>query len=187
MTKTALLIVDYQNDFLPGGALAVPDGNLARPAIRQEASKDDVDLVVYSRDWHPYDHCSFQALGGPWPPHCIQGTRGAALDRHLLYAVRKYHAPLMVSKGDDRCREAYSAFQGRGRSGQSLEAILRHYNIERVRVVGLALDYCVKATALDAMREGFDTAVLLDATRPVGYLTGARAILELRAAGVSLR
>jgi nicotinamidase/pyrazinamidase len=173
----ALLIVDPQVDFCPGGALAVPQGDAIFPAVNEVASR--VPLVVASRDWHPADHCSFEARGGPWPPHCQAGTPGAefhpALDRSHLAEV--------FSKGSDRDQEAYSAFDGTG-----LAEWLRSRHVRRLLVGGLATDYCVRASVLDARREGFEVAVLEDAIGAVEVHPGdgARALAEMRAAGAEL-
>src|SRR3712207_4906891 len=141
----ALVIVDFQNDFTPGGALAVPEGDRIADRIDALARSGDFDLVVATRDWHPPDHGSFAEQGGPWPPHCVQGTPGAelhpALDRSLVDVV--------VDKGQDPGTEGYSGFEA-----TELGTLLRERGIDAVTVVGLATDYCVKNTALDALREG---------------------------------
>src|ERR1700759_4827334 len=170
----ALIVVDVQNDFCPGGALAVPDGDaVVEPANRLAAQSA---FVIATRDWHPSDHESFAAQGGPWPVHCVAGSSGAELhagiDRGLVDAV--------VDKGQARDREGYSGFEG-----TELERLLREHDVDAVDVVGLALDYCVKATALDARRAGFDVTVYLGATRPVEVRPGdgERAVAEVRAGG----
>jgi nicotinamidase/pyrazinamidase len=195
MSKTALIIVDYQYDFLPGGALGVPDGNLARAGIIKAAAQKDVDLLVFSRDWHPPNHVSFSDAptyrDGSWPPHCVQHTPGARIDPFLLESIVEdnYGVPrIVVTKGDDPDEEAYSAFAGHVTDGHKLAYVLgAQHKITNVRICGLALDYCVRATAVDAQVLGFDTTVLIDATRPVSYETGARAIVELVQRGVGVR
>lgn len=173
----ALVVVDVQNDFCPGGALAVERGDEVVVVINELARRFPV--VVATRDWHPPDHGSFAEQGGPWPPHCVQGTLGAELrddlDRARIHAV--------VDKGQDPATEGYSGFEG-----TDLEAMLRERDVEDVHVVGLALDYCVKNTALDARRAGFDVTVHLDATRAVDVEPGdaQRAVDDLRAAGVTV-
>jgi nicotinamidase/pyrazinamidase len=173
----ALIVVDVQNDFCPGGALAVPDGDAVIGAINRLAA--DAPFVVATRDWHPVDHGSFVSQGGPWPEHCVAGTPGAELhpgiDRGAVDAV--------VDKGQSADREGYSGFEG-----TELEQLLRSRGVDAVDVTGLALDYCVKATALDARRAGLAVTVHRDATRPVEVQPGdgERAVAELRAAGVEV-
>jgi nicotinamidase/pyrazinamidase len=173
----ALIIVDVQNDFCPGGALAVPEGDQVVEPINRMAA--DTDLVIATRDWHPRDHASFAAQGGPWPEHCVEGTPGAQLHPRL----DRDHVDLVVDKGRDRATEGYSGFEG-----THLADVLRERGVGRVHVVGLALDYCVKNTALDAAREGFDVIVHRDATRAVNVnpQDGDRAVEELEAAGVRI-
>jgi nicotinamidase/pyrazinamidase len=173
----ALIVVDVQNDFCPGGALAVPDGDaVVEPANRLAAESG---FVIATRDWHPSDHGSFAAQGGPWPVHCVAGSSGAELhagiDRGLVDAV--------LDKGQARDREGYSGFEG-----TELERLLREHDVDAVDIVGLALDYCVRATALDARRAGFDVTVHRGATRAVEVQPGdgERAVEELRAAGVEV-
>jgi len=172
----ALLIVDPQVDFCPGGALPVPHGDSIFPAVNKVARL--APLVVASRDWHPSDHISFQARGGPWPPHCQAGTHGAefypALDAARIQKV--------VSKGMDRDREAYSAFDG-----TALGDWLRAQRVQRLLVGGLATDYCVRASVLDARREGFEVMVLVDGIGAVDVKPGdgERALAEMREAGAT--
>src|SRR3954454_19864638 len=149
MTR-ALIIVDFQNDFTPGGALAVRDGDRIAARIAQLARPGEFDFVVATRDWHPADHGSFAAAGGPWPAHCVAGTPGAELHD----AVPRDRVDVIVDKGTDPATEGYSGFEGTG-----LEALLRERDIDRMTIVGLATDYCVRATALDALREGFAVTV----------------------------
>jgi nicotinamidase-related amidase len=176
----ALLIVDFQNDFTPpDGALAVPGGDAIAERVDHLARSGQFDLVVATRDWHPADHGSFAAQGGPWPEHCVQGTSGAelhpALDRALVDVV--------IDKGQDRETEGYSAFQA-----TSLGDLLRERGVDHVTVVGLATDYCVKNTALDALQAGFGVTVDSTAVRGVDVTAGDsdRALEELRAAGASV-
>jgi nicotinamidase/pyrazinamidase len=175
----ALVIVDFQNDFTPGGALAVRDGDAIAGRIDELARSGEYDLVVATRDWHPPDHGSFAAQGGPWPDHCVQGTPGAelhpALDRELVDVV--------VDKGQDRSTEGYSGFEQ-----TDLAELLRGRSIDHVTVVGLATDYCVMNTALDALRNGFAVTVDSSAVRPVEVQPGdgRRALEQVRAAGGSI-
>jgi nicotinamidase/pyrazinamidase len=176
----ALVIVDFQNDFAPGGALAVPDGDAIAERLNALAGSGDFDLVVATRDWHPSDHGSFAARGGIWPEHCVAGTDGAELHPDLDAA----RVDVVVDKGRDPSTEGYSGFDG-----TDLAAILRERGIDRITVAGLATDYCVRATALDALREGF--AVTLDsaASRGIDAKPGdvERALDEVRAAGGQVR
>ena len=176
----ALVIVDYQNDFTPpDGALAVPGGDTIAERINALARSPEFDLVVATRDWHPPDHGSFAKQGGPWPVHCVQGTEGAQLHPALDAAA----VDVIVDKGQDPATEGYSGFDG-----TRLAEILRERRIDHLTVVGLATDYCVKNTALEALREGFPVTVDTNAVRGVDVHEGdsERALEELRAAGASL-
>ena len=175
------VLVDAQVDFFPGGALAVPGGDAILPAVNAAlgAAATAGVPVVASRDWHPPDHVSFTTAGGPWPPHCVRGTAGAELHPGLELPP----VFTMVHKATNREADAYSAFQGTGLAGE-----LRARGLGRLLVGGLALDYCVKATCLDAVREGFGVSLLLPATRAVEVNPGDgdRALDELREAGVAV-
>jgi nicotinamidase/pyrazinamidase len=151
-----LIVVDVQNDFCPGGALAVPDGDAVVEPINRLA--EQFPFVAATRDWHPPDHGSFTAQGGPWPAHCVRGTGGAELHPGLHTS----QIDAVIDKGQAPDDEGYSGFEG-----TSLERLLRDQQIETVHVAGLALDYCVKATALDARRAGFDVVLHRDATRAI--------------------
>ena len=172
----ALIIVDFQNDFTPGGALAVPDGDAIADRINALAASGDYDLVVATRDWHPPDHGSFAERGGPWPVHCVQDTEGAELHP----ALDRSRVDVIVDKGQDPGTEGYSGFEG-----TNLAELLRRHGIGEVTVVGLATDYCVKNTALDALRHGFHVTVDSSAVRGVEVEPGdsERALAEVRAAG----
>jgi nicotinamidase/pyrazinamidase len=173
----ALIVVDVQNDFCPGGALAVTDGDAVIEPINRLIGQ--ASFVVATRDWHPHDHGSFAAEGGRWPVHCVRDTPGAA----LVTELRADRFDLVIDKGWTRELEGYSAFEG-----TELERVLRERGTETVHVAGLALDYCVKATALDARRAGFDVIVHRDATRAVEAEPGdaERALAELQDAGVGV-
>jgi nicotinamidase-related amidase len=171
---TALLIVDVQGDFLPGGALGVPDGDaVVGPLARLAAA---ADVVVASRDLHPPDHVSFRARGGPWPPHCVSGTPGAELHP----AVTALRPDRVVDKAQTPDVDAYSAFDG-----TDLAAWLDARGVDAIVLGGLATDYCVRASALDGLSAGFAVTVAADACRPVEVLPGdgERALEEIRAAG----
>jgi nicotinamidase/pyrazinamidase len=176
----ALIIVDYQNDFArPDGALSVPAGEEVADHINALARSGDYALVLATRDWHPPEHGSFTEQGGVWPVHCVQGTPGAelhpALDTEPLDAI--------VDKGQDPGTEGYSAFDA-----TSLAETLRARGVDAVTVVGLATDYCVKNTALDALREGFAVRVDRAGIRGVDVQPGdsERALEELAAAGATV-
>ncbi|WJW76564.1 nicotinamidase [Thiohalobacter sp. IOR34] len=177
----ALLIVDVQNDFLPGGSLAVPEGDRVIPPLNRCAALfDRLGLpVIATRDWHPRDHCSFREQGGPWPAHCIAGTPGAAFPETLQLPANT----LIVSKATHASQEAYSGFQGTG-----LESRLREAGVERLFIGGLATDYCVLETVRDALRAGFRVVLLGDAVRAVDVRPGdgERALQEMLGAGARL-
>lgn len=182
LREAALIIVDVQNDFCPGGSLAVPEGDQVVPVINKLAPLFPV--VVATQDWHPANHCSFQAQGGPWPPHCVQGSTGAQLHP----AVDRQHITAYVKKGVLPNKDAYSGFEGTDEAGRTLAELLRQRGVKEIYVTGLATDYCVRATALDGLKEGFKVHVVTDAVRGVNVKPGddQRALEEMRAAGASL-
>ncbi len=161
----ALIIVDVQNDFLPGGSLAVASGDQIVPVLNDYIERFAAkELPIFAtRDWHPPDHCSFQSRGGPWPPHCIAGTRGAqfAIDLNLPRQVR------IISKATDPDLEVYSGFDR-----TDLEKQLRQLGIRRLFIGGLATDYCVLNTVRDACRAGFEVCLLRDAVCAVNVNPG---------------
>lgn len=181
MSKNALIIVDVQNDFIPGGALGVPEGDKVVEPILGLAHSGYYDFVFASRDWHPKNHMSFIDNGGQWPVHCVAGTNGAEFHP----AIQKLKTAV-VTKGGNPDKEAYSAFDGFVHEEYSplLADYLTNNEVVRVDVCGLALDYCVAATALSAVQNRFETHVWLDATRPVDYITGCEAIAEMDKADV---
>jgi nicotinamidase/pyrazinamidase len=176
----ALIIVDYQNDFArPDGALSVPAGEEIAGAINAHAVSGGYDFVLATRDWHPRDHGSFAAQGGPWPEHCVEGTEGAELHPDLDTS----QIDAIVDKGHDPGTDGYSGFEATG-----LAERLRGRGVDELTIVGLATDYCVLNTARDALREGFGVRVDPAAVRGVDVEPGdsARALDELRAAGASV-
>ena len=170
----ALIVVDVQNDFCPGGALGVAGGDRLAPLIAEAAAT--AGTLVATRDVHPAGHISFADRGGSWPSHCVAGSPGAALHR----SVAGMSFDIVQDKGRDRDREQYSGFDG-----TPLADRLRERGVRSVVVAGIATDYCVRATALDAIREGFETAVLTDAVAAVDVVAGDgdRALAEILSAG----
>jgi nicotinamidase/pyrazinamidase len=156
----ALVIVDVQRDFCPGGALAVPDGDAVVQPLNSyiEVFRSANLPIVATRDWHPPNHISFRERGGLWPPHCVQGTEGAEFHPQLKLPEET----LIISKATQPDLEAYSGFEG-----TELESLLKSKGVKRLFVGGLATDYCVKMTVLDALKLGFTTFLLEDAIRGV--------------------
>ena len=161
---TALIVVDVQRDFCPGGALPVPGGDKIVPVMNEYIKRFSAAHapIIFTRDWHPLDHSSFKSQGGPWPPHCIQNTEGAKFHPSLLIPPEAE----VVSKADKR-DEAYSFFQG-----TKLAQTLHRRGIETLLVGGLATDYCVKETVLDGLKEKFEVYHLDDASRGVNVNPG---------------
>jgi len=175
----ALLIIDFQNDFCPGGALAVEGGDEIADPIKRLAQSSRFDIIAATRDWHPPDHASFEAEGGPWPVHCVQGTPGAELHPSMHDVDIDFTADV----GREREDEGYSGFEK-----SDLAQFLRDRGVERVFVCGLATDYCVRASTIDACGEGFDTTLVEDSVRAVNVQAhdGERAIEEMEAAGAKV-
>jgi nicotinamidase/pyrazinamidase len=171
----ALVIVDVQHDFLPGGALAVATGERIFAPINALAPR--FPRVYATRDWHPADHSSYTQHGGPWPVHCVAETHGAAFDPRLQLD----HVDVIVDKGTARETDGYSGF-----AATTLANDLRAHGVKRVFVCGLATDYCVKHTALDAQAAGFETIVIADASAAVNITPDdeANALDEVQASGV---
>lgn len=178
-TGDALLLVDVQNDFCPGGALAIAGGDEVVPVLN-----DWIDVAVAqglpvyaTRDWHPAGHLSFSEAGGPWPPHCVQDTPGAQYHPELRLPA----GTVSVIKGTRFDQDQYSAFDQTG-----LAQRLRADGVKRLWIGGLALDVCVRASALDALKAGFAVALIPGASRPVSAEAGAATMRELEAAGVQV-
>jgi nicotinamidase/pyrazinamidase len=172
----ALLIVDVQNDFLAGGSLPVPEGEAVIAPLGRAINvfHQHGQPIYATRDWHPADHCSFQAQGGPWPPHCVQGTAGAEYASGL--GLPSF--AMVVSKASDSARDAYSGFDGTELAFQCMM-----YGVKRLFVGGLATDYCVLATVRDALKQGMQVYVLRDAIRAVNAADGERAMAEMASLG----
>ncbi|MEW5895913.1 MAG: isochorismatase family protein [Candidatus Omnitrophota bacterium] len=179
-----LLIVDMQIDFCPGGALPVPHGHEIVPSLNKyiDLFFDEKYPVLASRDWHAYNSKHFDVLGGQWPVHCVQGTEGAKFYPML-------HLPpnvIVLSKGMDPDEDGYSVFAAESEDGERFADILERLNVKDLFVGGLATDYCVKQTVLDALAFGFKTYLLIDATKGVNASANdvANAIKEMRDSGV---
>jgi len=179
----ALIVVDVQNDFCPGGSLAVPEGDAVVPVLNQYLERVSAAgiPIMASRDWHPEETAHFVAFGGTWPAHCVQGTGGAAFHAEL----RLPPETLIASKGMSARDEGYSALEGQLSDGRAVLDVLREWGVTRVHVGGLATDYCVRATVLGALAAGFEVYLLRDAVRAVDVKPGdgERAIAEMLAAG----
>ena len=178
----ALMLVDPQNEFCPGGSLAVKNGDeVMEPLNRMMAyAKKNNWILTASRDWHPKNTSHFKK----WLPHCVKDTKGAKF--HPALKVTK--DVMVFSKGTLKDQDAYSAFDGHSKSGEALADYLKSYGVNEVYVGGLATDYCVKATVLDAIKKGFKVHLLLDACRAVDLKKddGKRAIAEMKKAGAVL-
>jgi nicotinamidase/pyrazinamidase len=177
----ALLVVDVQRDFLPGGSLPVPDGDqVIAPLNAYIAAFEAEGLpVFFTRCWHPEDHISFQSSGGPWPPHCIEGTAGADWPSELTVPDDAY----VISKATDKQTEAYSGF-----SGTALQPLLEKRGVRRLFIGGLATDYCVHDTVIAARARRFAVVLLMDAVRGINAKPGdeTRALREMVERGATL-
>lgn len=183
--RDALVVVDVQNDFCPGGALAVAEGDQVVPILNRyiEQFTKSALPVFATRDWHPAETTHFNTGGGVWPPHCIHGTKGAEFHPDLALANAS-----VLSKGISRASDDYSGFQAVNAEGAGLAVLLRGLEVTRIFVGGLATDYCVKHTVLDALKEGFQVVVLMDSIRGVNLKPGdsQRAVEEMRRAGAKI-
>lgn len=179
---SALVLVDIQNDFCPGGALAVEEGDQIVDVVNRLMPR--FPLVISTQDWHPANHISFKAQGGPWPPHCVQGTRGAELHPALNTQTIEHY----LRKASSPSKDDYSEFEGKDEQGRSLDQVLRSHDVKRIFVAGLATDYCVLATVSDGLKLGFDVFAVTDAMRAVNVEPedGAKALRQMSAAGAHL-
>ena len=182
-SKDALIVVDVQNDFCPGGTLAVKDGDQVVPALNRHIDKfTKARLPIFAtRDWHPAKTTHFNTSGGPWPPHCIQGSKGAEFHPDLKLPPDT----VIVSAGMGSDEDGYSGFLGIDDRGQKLADLLRQRRVERIFVGGLATDYCVKHTVLEGLKEGLKVVLLVDSVRGVNLKPGdsESAIEEMLHAG----
>jgi nicotinamidase/pyrazinamidase len=189
--RKALIVVDVQNDFLPGGALAVPRGDEVIEPICKLIHSQEYALIILTQDWHPPETSHFDH----WPIHCVAGTKGAEIahdvESEFTQVVGDEVRGFRAIKGVYRDQDGYSGFEGYGRGGfedypdLSVDDVLEDERIEEIDIVGLALDFCVRATALDAV-QGYKTRVLLGATRSVDGITGEAAVEEMEEAGVEV-
>lgn len=180
--NSALILVDIQNDFCPGGALAVNEGDQIVPTVNRLIP--EFPLVISTQDWHPANHISFKEQGGPWPPHCVQGTLGAELHPDLrtdtiTHSFRKASSP----EKDD-----YSEFEGKDAQGRSLDELLKCRGVDKLYVVGLATDYCVLETVLDGIKYGYEIFAVTDAMRAVNVNPddGEKALQKMAIRGAHL-
>lgn len=176
----ALLIVDVQKDFMPGGALAVPDGDKIVSYIKE--AKKRYDFIVWTKDWHPVDHCSFKENGGIWPKHCVKESRGSELHKDLEVGQGEY----VVIKGTDKRFDSYSAFKDEGNNDTGLAILLKNKNIDEVHICGLATEYCVKYTARDALNLGFKVSIMVHGTRHINEEDAITALRDLMLEGAAL-
>jgi nicotinamidase/pyrazinamidase len=182
LKDAALVLVDIQNDFCPGGALAVAEGDQVVEVVNR--LMPSFPLVVSTQDWHPANHISFKEQGGPWPPHCVQGTRGAELHPALNTEPVSYY----FRKASSPDKDAYSEFEGVDENGRSLDEMLKSRNVSKLYVAGLATDYCVLATVLDGLKNGYEVYAITDAMRAVNVDPddGRKALEEMARKGARL-
>lgn len=181
----ALLIVDLQNDFLPGGSLAVTDGDKIIPIVNIwiKAAQEAGIPIIASRDWHPVNHISFKTQGGPWPSHCVQNTKGAEFNSE----VQLPKETIIVDKAFTADKDAYSAMEGvTDAEGTPLPELLKKLKVKRIWIMGLAFDYCVHFSTLGARKLGYPAIVVLPGCRAIAKETEQQSFQEMAAAGVVL-
>ena len=182
LKDAALVLVDIQNDFCPGGALAVAEGDQIVEVVNRLIPR--FPLVISTQDWHPANHISFKERGGPWPPHCVQGTRGAELHPALdTNRIANY-----FRKASSQDKDAYSEFEGVDEAGRTLDEMLKSKNVSKIYVAGLATDYCVLATVLDGLKNGYEVYAITDAMRAVNVEPddGRKALEQMAREGARL-
>jgi len=182
LADAALVLVDIQNDFCPGGALAVKEGDQIIEPVNNLIAR--FPLVISTQDWHPANHISFNQRGGPWPPHCVQGGFGSELHSDLdTGRIEHYFRKASTPDKDD-----YSEFAGKDDQGRSLNEVLQTKGVKRLYVVGLATDYCVLETVMDALKYGYDVYAVTDAMRAVNVAPedGTKALQKMAASGAHL-
>jgi nicotinamidase/pyrazinamidase len=170
VARSALVIVDMQNDFLPGGSLPVPGATDVIERLNQYIARFESEglPILVTRDWHPADTTHFNMRGGIWPVHCVKDTFGAAFHADL----RLPEPAIIISKGMGETEDAYSGFQGVDSAGRLLATVLRDLKVDHIYVGGVATDYCVQATALAGLEAGFQVTVLLDTIRGINLKPG---------------
>ena len=182
LVEGALILVDVQNDFCPGGALAVSGGDQIVPVINKLIPH--FSLVVSTQDWHPANHISFKERGGPWPPHCVQGSHGADLHSDLKTdTISHYFRKASTPNKDD-----YSEFAGTDDEGRTLDEVLKREGVKKLYVAGLATDYCVLETVLDGLKLGYGVYVVADAIKAVNVAPddGDQALRKMSDEGAKL-
>jgi nicotinamidase/pyrazinamidase len=182
LRDAALILVDIQNDFCPGGALAVSEGDQIVPIINRLMPK--FPLVISTQDWHPANHISFKEQGGPWPPHCVQGSRGAELHS----ALQTDTIAVYFRKASSPDKDDYSEFAGKDDRDRTLDQVLKSRAVKKLYVVGLATDYCVLETVLDGLKLGYEVYAVTDAMRAVNVNPGdgANALQKMADSGANL-
>lgn len=182
LSNAALILVDVQNDFCPGGALAVSEGDQIVPVINRLIPA--FPLVISTQDWHPENHISFKDRGGPWPPHSVQGTHGAELHANLETSAIGHY----FRKASSPDRDDYSEFAGKDEQGRSLDNVLRSRGVHTLYVAGLATDYCVLETVMDGLRLGYEVCAVTDAMKAVNVEPddGRKALGKMAGSGAHL-
>jgi len=180
--NSALILVDIQNDFCPGGALAVDEGDQIVPIVNKLIV--EFPLVISTQDWHPANHISFKEQGGPWPAHCVQGSHGAELHSDLRTETIEHYFRKASTPGKDD----YSEFAGKDDRGHSLDELLKSEGVRTLYVVGLATDYCVLETVLDGLKYGYEVYAVRDAMRAVNVNPGdgEKALERMAGAGAHI-
>lgn len=176
-----LLVVDAQKDFMPGGSLAVPEGDLIVPYINN--IRNNYNMIFWTKDWHPKNHSSFKEFGGVWPTHCVQMSRGSELHDRLVIGSGQH----IIFKGTDQEHDSYSAFVDANGKTTGLHTLMNKYNIIKFDVVGLATEYCVKFTVLDAIRFGFKPTVLTSGIRGINPQDTKKALKEMESSGAIIK
>lgn len=184
--RAALVVVDVQNDFCQSGSLPVAEGDRVVPVMNRyiELFREAGLPIYFTRDWHPPTTIHFAGFGGLWPPHCVQATRGAEFHPELNVP----NDAIIITKGDDPNEDSYSGFDGKDEQGKRLADSLKEKGVRRLFVGGLATDYCVRQTALDGLKAGFDVTVLEDGVRGVDVKPGdsVRALDEMKRSGADI-
>jgi len=182
LSDAALILVDIQNDFCPGGALAVKDGDKIIEPVNKLISR--FPLVISTQDWHPANHVSFTQQGGPWPPHCVQGSPGAELHADLETSKVAHY----FRKASSPDKDDYSEFAGKDDQGRNLNEVLESIGVKRLYVVGLATDYCVLETVMDGLKNGYEVYAVTDAMRAVNVDPddGSKALRKMESGGAHL-